>query len=167
MPMPVATARAALDPARTERALLACLPPRLRSSLKERLSDEYDLLGFDLMRPLVPNEAEAVLVWLDEIDRPPAHAELVQEITRCLMLTRAGRQDQHDVTLRLAALAQELRAFPADIVTAALRDWARRERWWPTLSELRDACQRAMRVRKSLRRCCERDAFGLRPLPQL
>ena len=107
-----------------------------------------------------------MLAWLDEIDRPAPHAELVQEITRCLMLTRAARQDQQDQTLRLAALAQELKVFPADIVIAALRHWARKERWWPTLAELRDDCQKAMRVRKSLRRCCARDAFGLLPLPK-
>lgn len=142
------------------------MPPRLRSSLKERLSGEYDLIGFDLLRPLVAGEAETVLGWLDEIDRPASHAELVQEITRCLMLTRAAKQDQQDQTLRLAALAQELKAFPGDVVIAALRQWSRRERWWPTLAELRDECQKAMRVRKSLRQCCERDAFGLLPLPR-
>ena len=144
---------------------MACMPPRLRSSLRERLSDDYELLGFELIRPLVPSEAETVLGWLDEIDRPAAHQELVQEITRCLSLTRAARQDQQDLTLRLAALSQELKAFPADIVIDALRQWARKQRWWPTLAELREACQQTMRVRKSLRRCCERDAFGLLQLP--
>lgn len=165
MPMPVAIARDSPDPARTERALIACLPPRLRSSLREKLSDEYELVGFELLRPLVASEAETVVAWLDELDRPASHPELVQEITRCLLLTRAAKQDQQDQALRLAALAQELKAFPADVVIAAMRQWARREKWWPTLADLRDACQHAMRVRRSLRHCCERDAFGLPPLP--
>ncbi len=130
------------------------------------MSDEYELVGFDLVRPLVASEPETVLAWLDEIDRPAAHAELVQEITRCLMLTRAARQDRQDQTLRLAALTQELKAFPGDVVIAALRQWARKERWWPTLAELRDDCRQAMRVRRSLRRCCTRDSFGLPALPE-
>lgn len=123
-------------------------------------------MGFDLVRPLNPERAAEVLGWLDTLDRKPSRAELVTEIGRCLMLTKSRPQDQGDQTLMLAALTQELSEFPADVLATELRKWARREKWWPTLSELRDKCQQAMRVRKSLRRCCERDVFGLLPVPR-
>ena len=42
------------------------------------------------------------------------------------------------------------------VIRAELRGWARSQKWWPTLSELRERCERAMRLRKSLRFHCER-----------
>lgn len=122
-------------------------------------------MGFDLTKALDPAEADEVLGWLNVLDQPYERPALVKEITRCLLLTKARAQDQTDQTLMLSVLTSELSEFPADVVASELRSWSRREKWWPTLSELRDRCQQAMRVRKSLRRCCDRAAFGLVKVP--
>jgi len=107
-------------------------------------------------RPLDANEAAAVLGWLDTLERRPSRPELVQEVTRCLAVTVARERDQADLKAMLAVMAEELAEFPADVLRAELRSWARREKWWPTLAELRERCERAMRLRKSLRLHCER-----------
>jgi hypothetical protein len=117
--------------------------------------DDHRPLGFELTRPLDPAEAADVLGWLDVLDRRPSRAELVQEVTRCLAVTVARERDQADLKAMLAVMAEELAEFPADVLRAELSAWARREKWWPTLSELRDRCQRAMRLRRSLRFHCE------------
>lgn len=129
------------------------------------MSPEYDLLGFDLTRPLDREEADEVLGWLDTIDQPAPRNQLLQEIARCLTVTASRAKDEADIKGMMAILTDELASFPADIVASELRSWARREKWWPTLSELRDRCQQAMRVRKSLRHWCGRDAFGLVKVP--
>lgn len=97
-----------------------------------------------------------MLSWLNALDRRPNRSELVQEVTRCLAVTVARERDQADLKAMLAVMAEELAEFPADVIRAELRAWARHEKWWPTLSELRARCQRAMRLRKSLRFHCAR-----------
>lgn len=161
--LPAAIAAALGNPDRVDFAIRDCLPPRLKSSLSTRYAtihlgydDDHRPLGFDATRPLDPIDAAEVLGWLDAIDRRPSRPELVQEVTRCLAVTVAREREQADLKAMLAVMAEELAEFPQDVLRAELRAWARREKWWPTLSELRDRCQRAMRVRKSLRFHCER-----------
>lgn len=150
--LPIAVRAALGDPERAEKALLASLPPPLRSCLKERISTEYDLMGMDLIKTPSREQANQVLAWLDQIDTQTQRSILVQEITRCLTLTKSRVQDENDIALLLGALTQELLEYPADIVISELRKWPRAQKWWPSLSELRTNCDHAWRVRKSLRR---------------
>ena len=107
------------------------------------------------MAPIDRAAADSVLDWLDALDRPLSLPALVQEIGRCLMLTKSRPRDADDQALMLGALADELAAFPGDVVATELRAWARRETWWPTLAEIAERCRRATRARNGLRRACE------------
>lgn len=83
----------------------------------------------------------------------PAGAEAVMRAAaRCLAATVSRPTDQTDLKMKLAVFAEELAEFPEDVVATAFRKWAQREKWWPSLSEIRDQCQRLNRVRQSLKR---------------
>ena len=161
--LPGAIQAASGNPDRVDMALRDCLPPRLKSSLSTRYApinpgndDDHRPLGFTVTRPLDVEDATAVLGWLDTLDRRPSRPELVQEVTRCLAVTVARERDAADLKAMLAVMAEELAEFPADVLRAELRTWARCQKWWPTLAELRDRCQKAMRLRSSLRDHCMR-----------
>jgi hypothetical protein len=146
--MPAAVTEALGDPAKVQEALLACLPPRMRSSLR-RSRDGLDSL--EIIGDLDQGDVDLVKAWLAVIDAPMQRPALVQELTRCLLLTAAQKRDQMDLKLMLAALVEELSDLPEDALRAALRQWPRQQKWWPTLAEIRELAKRQMGIRISLR----------------
>lgn len=148
LPPDLASMVAAGDSDRTDAALQASLPLSVRSSL--RMDESGDVIGIKAVAPLAREAAAEVLGWLMAINRPGTRLELAREVGRCLVLTKSRAINEDDQTLMIAALIDELAAFPRDVVATALRNWARREKWWPTLAELRAGCQRAMRYRRAL-----------------
>ena len=139
-----------------ETALLRSLPPRLASSLVSRNDADWNRIGYRALKPIDPIDAQVALELLDAIDRPMPRPEIVKEIVRCLILTKSRSQSESDQAMVLAAFTEELAEFPVDVIRSALRGWARREKWWPALAEIREACQRAMPLRASLRAICRR-----------
>ena len=66
--------------------------------------------------------------------------EIMGELTRLRVLTIARAEDQGDLTLKLAAYAEELSEFPIEVVRSACRGLAKREKWFPSWSELKADC---------------------------
>lgn len=88
---------------------------------------------------------------LEEANKPSPPVKITPEVARCLSLTTSRARDQVDLKLMIGALSEELAQFPFDVVKASLRGWSQREKWWPTLAELREECQwRVDRRRKAL-----------------
>ncbi len=80
----------------------------------------------------------------------PAHPKLIlKELARLRMLT-VSRDIGADVELLLAAYTAELRDYPADIITEALRAWPKTQRFWPSLAELTERLNRLLRPRRAL-----------------
>lgn len=64
------------------------------------------------------------------------------------VITAKRADDEFTETLRLAAYASRLSAYPADVARAAClgREW----RWWPTWAELKDECDRLAAPRREM-----------------
>lgn len=138
--------------AEVERAILRSLPASVKAGIRQRSDFQtFEFIGFDLVNPIDPTAARDVLGWLDATSRRSGKVEMVQEITRCLSVTAARAKDQTDLKVMLAVMAEELSEFPADVVREALRTWAREEKWWPSLAEIRERCLKATRVQRSLK----------------
>lgn len=143
-----------LDAAEVGRVLQASLPPGLSSSLRETVNSDFDLIGYDVVKPIDKAEAQAVIAVMDAIeiyDPTP----VVKAATICLSVTTAREREFADVKMMMAALVDGTREFPADIAVSAFRRWQKSERWWPTLAEIRQFCNEEHRWRKSLRRTLE------------
>lgn len=114
------------------------------TSIEPLMNADFDVLGYrgrlpDGLRPLV------------ELINQPAGPKMVNgAAARCLSVTKSRATDGMDLRMMLAVFADELAEFPEDVVATAFRNWARREKWWPSLAEIRDHCQRLNRVRSSL-----------------
>lgn len=52
--------------------------------------------------------------------------------------------------VQLAAYAERLREYPADIVAEVLRDWPNRSQWWPTWFELRERLEPKLQRRLAM-----------------
>jgi hypothetical protein len=133
------------------------------SSIAERTEpaygpDGYDerLVGYELTRPIPADDAEEALAILAEANQPADEAFIVQELTRMRMLTKARPQDSTDLTLMAAAYAEEMAAYPADVIRSACRKWAAMEKWWPSWAELKDLLEFRMRRRKAMLEALQR-----------
>ncbi len=156
--------------------LVASLPQPLSSLLSTRRrwrewvdpehGFECELVGFDLagiedeadagVRATAAREAEA----LRQLCRPLAFPALAKELARLRVSVAKRPEGDVDYKAAVAVYAEELGKYPADLVVAALRTWARAERFWPTLAELHDRIGPKARRRLALLEALERIAEG-------
>lgn len=127
------------------------LKPLATSSLRCVTGPDYELVGYELVGPLEAGMLARLTKLADAITKP-AGAELVAKAAhKCLLVTKSRDHSAEDVRLMVTVFAGDLAEFPADAVETAFRKWSRREKWWPSLSEIREECHRQMRWRRSLK----------------
>jgi hypothetical protein len=63
------------------------------------------------------------------------------EVTRLRTLTAKRAEGEFDLELSVGAITEELAVYPEDIVVDVCRNWARNNKWFPTLSELIAECE--------------------------
>jgi len=148
---------ASTNPAATDTWIAASLPPSIASTLRpvteETVDPVYGWSG-ELVRYEVPATSSPDWWQAREIVGAalvPADVQTIRvELARLRVSTKARDIPDGDLAMTLQVLAEECAEWPPDIVRAALRRWARREVWFPSLAELRDELQRVGRRRRLL-----------------
>jgi len=153
-----------VDPEETTAALLAALPQASRCLLLVHCVERIDAkFGWDgevayrrrcdeegRMLPLADaDRSEALALIAPYLKRAQDHT-IVTELVRLRNSCKTRPEEQNDATLTMRILAEECAEYPADVAVWAIREWAKREVFTPSLAELRDGLQRAARTRKSL-----------------
>lgn len=139
----------AQDAEAVDRALAALLKPLEMSCLEPRLTSDFELQGWRRTADLPSNMLPALRQTAEAITKPAGRSLAAQEAGRCLLLTKSKSSDQTDLKLMIAALADEMGEYPADVLVTAFRRWAKREKWSPSLAEIKAECDRLCRLRKS------------------
>lgn len=73
-----------------------------------------------------------------------------QELARLRMSTKAAADLEGDLVLRLQIIGEECALWPPDVVRRALRRYARRETFFPSLADIVDELQRVGRHRRMI-----------------
>jgi hypothetical protein len=153
--MSLADVRLALDTAlqqgdsdQLEKLLYRSLKPYSRS-LRPTVNDSFDLIGYERVGGMDTATLRTLQEMAATITRPAGRPIVARAASRCLQVTKAREIDSMDLRLMLEIFCDELAEFPEDVVQTAFRKWARREKWWPSLSEIRWECQKANRWRES------------------
>ena len=82
-----------------------------------------------------------------------------REVGRLRLVVATGRdEDQDDIKARVAVVAEELTAYPPDVVRSACRSLGQSAKWFPSLAEITEACDWRVRRRRLLLRALERYA---------
>jgi hypothetical protein len=147
------------DPEATDRAIVACLPRSIGSTLcpvyQDRIDPVYgfdtELVGYATMsgeRPSADLMDARQLVGRYLVSAP--EARIKAELARLRVSTKARPEGEDDLAMMFQVFAEECAEYPADVMVWALRGWARREIFYPSLAELRDLLQRGARRRRSL-----------------
>ena len=145
------------DPEETDEAILKSLPPSIASSLSpvERTfidpvyGYDFELEGYKLQaQPIVEHDLKAAHSLLQHCLSTPAPQVIKTALAKLRAATRSRAEDEGDLAMTMQVLGDECAEYPPDVVRAACLRWMRREKWFPSLSELRDEMQRLVRRRK-------------------
>lgn len=151
LPAEVETALGGAEAWKTDKAVVALLPPQLRSLLRSKLNGEFDIVGWEWLGSPDLGEAAQALAIVAQTCRPVTATQALNALTRCFAVTKGKRDDEIDIKATLAAMVDGLAEFPADVVNDACRAYARCNVFRPSLAELRDLCWTRFRARENLR----------------
>lgn len=138
-----------------EDALIQTLLPftgPLQELSRDRVSDDgqfdTELIGYRI-RP----DAEISLVQeiVAAANLPASPKQIGKELAK---IRAAGLSNRHgnDLEAWTAVMLEDLAEFPAAVVLEALRRWRRREKFLPTVAEIREDCHWIGRKRRALQR---------------
>lgn len=122
------------------RQILASLKSDCGSRLviKTRCDSDYNAIDEDIaITGKIPEKWRDALEY---ITRPANGRTVAAEVTRLRTLTAKRAEGEFDMELSIGAITEELQPYPEDIVRTVCRDWARENKWFPTLSELIAEC---------------------------
>lgn len=143
------------DSDRLESTLHRSLKPLRTSSLQSVTDSDFNLLGYERIGPIDESTRLMLADVAARITEPSTGEHIAGCAARCLAMTKSRDPGGLDVRAMIAGFVDELGEFPPDAVATAFRKHARQEKWWPSLSEIRDQCQRATRWRRSLKKALE------------
>ncbi len=91
---------------------------------------------------------------------PAPQSDVLMALARLRAMTRAPQAGDDDLKFSLGVYAEELAAYPGDVVLSALKDWPRRSMWWPSWHELRGGLEDLTVERRSRLEALRRLASG-------
>jgi len=128
--------------------------------LHAKFSPGFDFLDFEVHGRIPPDLARAALDALEPLVAPAPVAEVVAELMRLRLVTKARAEDPAITDAAISVMAEELSAWPLDVVRTACRSWARNSTWWPSLAELNGECDWRGRRRKRMAEILRRAEGG-------
>lgn len=87
--------------------------------------------------------------------RPVPPSFIVQEFTKCALVTKTRAEDSADIKARAAIFVEDLTEFPADVIMDAFRFWRRTEKFSPSVADIRERCWRTASARVFAKRAFE------------
>ena len=112
---------------------------------------DFEITGYSWREPIpAGSELDAARAVLAAAMVGAPAKIVMSELLRLAAVTKSRAESEEDQAFRFAAFRDELAEFPEDVIRTAMRKIARREIFFPSLSELRDQCQREFRHRKLL-----------------
>lgn len=157
---PLVEAMAAANPLNTEAALKASLPVSLasmmtssaktRATYPEGEDVKIQFLGYepipsDVPAPLLCQALEAVKLSLSPMDE----RYIATLVTRMKAMTRSRSESSVDAVVQIKIYAEELTAWPADVVKYIVTTWHQRSDFFPTMHELEIELRRWSERRKA------------------
>ena len=144
--------------AETDAALIRSLPPSVRSCLEikteGRWNKDESFRGYvTIVTPTTAIGDELLAVARETVAEsiaPMERNELIKALGKLKLLTAARGVGETDLTLQLAAYADELAQWPADVVREVLERQPRRSKWWPAWAELYDLLSELAAPRNAL-----------------
>lgn len=140
-----------------ERQVLASLPQSIARGLQERVIDrstkeygyDYELVGYIVPDCSPEDRAEARLIV--ERSLTACSGTIAEKaLAELRVSTKSRPETDDDLALMVDTYLRLLLEYPEDAVLGALRYWARNEKFWPALAELKVELDQRVRKRRLL-----------------
>jgi hypothetical protein len=145
------------DPAMTDKTLLAGLPPSVAHSLTSvnRIIDgpfgfDTRLAGYKLGHAVDPEELSLARAMVLAALEPVPMKVLAMELAHLRAVTARRATSESDEALGFSVFREELAGFPCDVIRGVLRGLARTSKFFPSLAEVYQGCEAAVRPRRLL-----------------
>lgn len=147
-----------MTPAEIDGSLEAWLPRQVASSIEPVVHDpttmgsdperNWSVIGWRVGSDHEENAGREAIEMLRRLNLSCGLEFATKELVRIKMLTKAAKQDDMDTELLLGIMAEELADYPADVVRDSCRFYTKRNKWFPSWSELQELCEeRALKRR--------------------
>jgi hypothetical protein len=140
----------------------ASLAPCVSRRLTERRLDistvqwgyETKFDGYSIAPGASVEELRASLATVEAALIPCSEGAIDRELVRLKMKTAARGLSEQDLAMQLVIYAEDLGAYPEDVVVGVLRPWPDSNKWWPTWRELKvlldERCERRRALQAAL-----------------
>lgn len=148
------SALAAKNPDENDKSLLQCLNHTLKLSLNIETRSKFGDYGWEPDYRVVVQDMDEVkkaqaLAIVEQYYEPLPASKIAELIARLQVIAPEREKAQVDIRARTAIWIEELSAFPADVVTKALKS---RYRWFPSLAEVLEKCENEVAYRNLIKR---------------
>lgn len=159
LPAPIREAAARGDTRAVDDSLIASWPPSLRQRTSLAVNGDFERTGVEVANigSVPTEELQAALALTVRCLKPTPATFVVQEFTKCALVTKARAEDTADIQARAVIFAEDLTEFPADVIAEAFKFWRRTEKFAPAVADIRERCWRLAGVRYSAKRTIERE----------
>ena len=141
----------ATDYKETENHLQDAMPRSVLESLVPKLDDKYNILAFELQKPMPEKDIEIARQLLERA-LVPCSKEVALNAMYALKIRTANTPAERDIAEeRMALYLADLLQYPQDVVVDACRCMANHCRWFPAWADLRKELEwRVVKRRKQL-----------------
>ena len=150
-----------MTPDQIDQALEVWLPPPVASSVRTewrwRPRDEHDreyresyVASYNLDDGFDEEDASEAVRLLEQLNAQANRKDCAKALARLKVLTKERSQSDEDMTFQIALIADELSAYPLDVVRDACRFWADTTIFFPSWAELRHLCEERVLKRRCL-----------------
>lgn len=150
---------ARMAPDEIDRNLPAWLKPPLGQSIVSKSYQGHDpqwigaILGYKIDGDHDPEDLRQALAVLEQVSAPASPAFCAEQIGKLRVVMKISAQQAEDIKMLIVAFAEELAAYPPDVVRYACQTWKANNVFFPAWSELREICEAAVMMRRDLK--CE------------
>lgn len=116
--------------------------------MEERTNNDFEVVALDLDPKTPDGIREEIKAQISDFMRPAPRSEIAKGLARLKLITASAGLNQDDLTLQMAAYADELQRKPGFAVLWALSNW--RGKFFPAFAEIEELVKEKSRYLESL-----------------
>lgn len=106
--------------------------------------------GFEISLDRLGDDELAIYDALQFFSQPADVIFVARHMGMLRVSMARKNESEEDITILIGLYADILQGYPRDIVSGITKEWIATKKWFPLASELREACDSAVRFRKTM-----------------
>lgn len=139
------------------KSILSAMSPVERNKTTPDHGFDVELIRFDFdMRNVSENDISCALETLKKMTAPVSYEIAAIAISTLMARTIAAKRSQEEMDVKIQVYIVDVMDYPSDIVVEACRSLGRHQKFFPSLSEIIEACEWRIKKRRLMLEALER-----------